>query len=257
MKKFSKQDYLILLGNTIDHYDVAIYSFIAPVLASIFFPSKDPIIALIMSYSVLMTSFFVKPIGAYIFTFWIQKKKFIPSKLLSYTLMGVGTTTFLIGLLPIYNDIGFFAPCLLIILRLIRDFFASGESAIAKMFILESKNDKHAFKGSYIYQASSVFGVICASMISTIIYYVNIPNLWRVVFFLGGSASFVGFILRRDSNFNITLNKNLYSKYLGLRVLYQNKLALFRIAFVTSFTHLTYAIPFIVMNSLIPLIIPM
>ena len=63
MKFVSKKDFTILLGNAVDHFDTSIYVFIAPTIAPIFFPNDNPIIELILAYSILATSIVTRPLG--------------------------------------------------------------------------------------------------------------------------------------------------------------------------------------------------
>ena len=56
MKDLSKRDYSILIANMVDHFDTSLYSFLAPVFARLFFPNDDPMISLILAYSVLAST---------------------------------------------------------------------------------------------------------------------------------------------------------------------------------------------------------
>jgi MFS family permease len=192
MQYSSKKDFIILLGNVIDHFDTSIYLFLAPVMAPLFFPHSDPVIALIMAYGILATSIVARPVGTYIFGMITNNSG--PSKALSYSLIGVGTATLVVSILPDYHTIGIAAPILLIIFRIFREIFAAGESAIAKLYILQDKPEKEAFKSSYLYQTSTIFGIILASVASTFVHYLDIANSWRIVFFLGGFAAIIGYI---------------------------------------------------------------
>ncbi|MCA0254917.1 MAG: MFS transporter, partial [Proteobacteria bacterium] len=49
MRDLSKRDYSILIANTIDHFDTALYGFLAPIFAANFFPNSDPLISLILA----------------------------------------------------------------------------------------------------------------------------------------------------------------------------------------------------------------
>ncbi len=48
----TRQDLSIIIGNGLDHFDTAIYGFIAPFLSKIFFPHNDPVVSLILAYSI-------------------------------------------------------------------------------------------------------------------------------------------------------------------------------------------------------------
>lgn len=255
MQYSSKKDFIILLGNVIDHFDASIYLFLAPVMAPLFFPYPDLVIALIMAYGILATSIVARPVGTYIFGMITNNSG--PSKALSYSLIGAGTTTLIVGILPDYHTIGIAAPILLIIFRIFREIFAAGESAIAKLYIFQDKSEKEVFKSSYLYQTSTIFGIILASVASTFVHYLDITNSWRTVFFLSGFAAIIGYILRKNS---IVVPKKHSKKLLkfyghdGIKILWNHKADLLRIAVVNSFSHLTYVIPFVTMNHLIPLI---
>jgi divalent metal cation (Fe/Co/Zn/Cd) transporter len=67
MQRFSRKDFTILLGNAVDHFDTSIYAFLAPVMAPLFFPHADPVVGLIMAYSIFATSIITRPFGTYIF----------------------------------------------------------------------------------------------------------------------------------------------------------------------------------------------
>ena len=259
MKYFSQKDFTkdftILIGNAIDHFDISIYAFLAPVMAPLFFPHSDPIIGLIMAYSIFATSIVTRPFGTYIFA--MIAKVHGPVKALSYSLIGVGVATFVIGALPNYSMIGVIAPILLILFRIIREVFAAGESAIAKLYILQDRSEKEAFKNSYLYQISSICGISLASLSATLVHYLDTENSWRVVFFFGGSAAIIGNILRKNSD--ITLEKSSekslkFYNHAGIKILWKHKLDLLQIAIINSISHLTYVIPFVTMNHLVPLI---
>jgi MFS family permease len=255
MKYISKKDFTILLGNAVDHFDTSLYVFIAPTLAPIFFPHDDPIVELILAYSILATSIVTRPVGTYIFG--IIARLYGASAALSYSLIGVGLATMSIGFLPVHHSIGFFAPLLLILFRVVRDIFSAGESAIAKLYILQDKEEKEAFKGSYLYQISTIFGMVIASCAATIVQFLELEFAWRFCYIFGGVAAIIGCLIRNNV---LKIEKNKSKKVLeifalsGFGVLWNHKTNVLRIAIVNSFSHLTYVIPFITMNHIVPLI---
>ena len=255
MNFISKKDYTILLGNAIDHFDTSIYVFIAPTIAPLFFPNNNYIIELILAYSVLATTIITRPIGTYIFG--ILANLYGPTKSLSYSLTGVGLSTMCIGFLPDYYSIGFIAPILLILVRIIRDVFAAGESAIAKLYIMDDKPEKEAFKASYLYQVSTVFGMVLASSSAALVQYSNVNYSWRFCFIFGGMAAIVGYFVRLQSLETLVTKQKNTLKFMtrgGLSVLWKHRFNLVRIAIVNSFSHMTYIIPFVTLNHIMPLI---
>ncbi|EOB10371.1 Proline/betaine transporter [Rickettsia prowazekii str. GvF12] len=100
--------------------------------------------ALILTYSVLATSLFTRPIGSYFFG--VIAKKYGSIFALSHSLIGIAYTTVLIGLIPSHAQIGWFAPLLLVVLRILQGIYSEGECAIAQLVILENKEEKKRLK---------------------------------------------------------------------------------------------------------------
>ncbi|WP_375330999.1 MFS transporter [Candidatus Tisiphia endosymbiont of Oplodontha viridula] len=244
-----KKDISILIGNALDHFDTAIYSFLAPVLSMIFFPKDDPIVALILTYSVLTTSIITRPVGSIIFSIIVKKRG--PTLALSYSLIGVAITTMSIGFIPTYQMIGWFSPLMLLIIRMMLAIFGEGEHCIAKLYIVENKTQIQGVKASYLYELSTMFGIIIASFISNILISSNHHEYWRLCFILGGSTGIVGIYLRRYSN---TSQRAIEQKSSTSNVILNNKCNILRVSIVSGFSYMTYVIPFVVMNSFIPLI---
>ena len=270
----SKRDFSILIGNAMDHFDTTLYGFLAPLFASIFFPNHDKVVALILAYSVLATSLFIRPIGSYFFG--VIAKKYGSVFALSHSLIGVALSTALIALIPSHTQIGYLAPLLLVLLRTLQGVYSEGECAIAKLFILENKEERKALKASYLYQTSTMVGIVLASFISTIVLNVEYNEYWRLCFIFGGLTALIGYFLRKSEDIivrpplsprGLTAGSNKKYKpffwipaFTGitllhdLTVLWSNKLSILRISFAVGFSYLTYIVPFVFMNGFIPLI---
>ncbi|XVN41599.1 MAG: MFS transporter [Rickettsia endosymbiont of Argas persicus] len=244
----NKRDISILIGNALDHFDTALYGFLAPLLAGIFFLNHDKIVALILTYSVLATSLFTRPIGSYFFG--VIAKKYGGVFALSHSLIGVALTTALVGLIPSHAQIGWLAPLLLVVIRTMQGIYSEGECAIAKLFILENKEEKKAFKASYLYNTSTMVGIIVASFVSTIILNVDYNSYWRICFIFGGLTALIGYFLRKSTTPLLSLTPLCHD----LLTIWNNKLNIVRISFAVGFSYMTYIVPFVFMNSFIPLI---
>ncbi len=255
MKQLSRKDYSILIANCIDHFDVALYGFLAPIMAPIFFPTNDPLVSLILAYSVYITSLFTRPIGSCIFG--LIAIRCSSNYSLIYSLIGVALCSIFIGLIPTYQEIGVFAPLILIILRVLRDIFAAGETAIAKLYIIEEKSTKLALRASHTYQTTAMLGILLASAASTFIIHMQQEYLWRICYISGGVLGFIGLYLRRynTKSYNPKL-KYLFTDSLNnlFHIIMGKKLVIFRISWIYAFAYLTYSTPFILLNSLMPLI---
>jgi len=249
-----KRDISILVGNALDRFDTSLYGFLAPVMGPLFFPHHDPIVQLMLTYATSITSLFSRPIGTFLFGMLAQKKG--PIFGLSYSLIGVAVTTVMIGCIPSYAVVGYLAPLSLVCIRLIRGVCAAGESTIAKLYIMENKSHKDALIVSHYYQSSTMLGIIVASCAATIVIGTH-HQLWRVCFWLGGITGLAGYLLR-CSNTEICEGRqeHFFDAYSvsNIRLLFNNWANIMRVAIATCFSHITYAVPFVFMNSFIPLI---
>lgn len=116
-----------LVGTAVEWYDYFIFGTAAAlVFGELFFPNEDdPIIGTLSAFAVFGVGFFARPVGGVVFGHFGDK--FGRKAALVTTLMLMGVSTFLIGLLPTTDQIGIWAPILLVLLRLIQGFGVGGE----------------------------------------------------------------------------------------------------------------------------------
>ncbi len=199
---------------------------------------------------------FTRPIGGYIFGMIAQKKG--PLIGLSYSLIGVSICTLLIGFMPSYSTIGWVGAALVVLLRFINGIFAAGEVTISRLYILKNKDIRLTYKISSYYEVSTIVGIVLASAFSAIVLYTTdeIQSvLWRICFILGGCTGIFGYMLRIQGV--KTCTGIVYYNYTSMKtIILQNKYELFVIALNIGIGHITYAVPFILMNTLIPIINP-
>ena len=132
-------------GTLIEWYDFFIYGSLAVVFAGFFFPAGEEHLALLVSIAAFGTGFVVRPLGAVLFgrvgDRLGRKRSFLA------TLLLMGASTALIGLLPTYSSIGVAAPLLLVTLRLLQGLAVGGEYGGAATYVAEhSPADR---KGTY------------------------------------------------------------------------------------------------------------
>lgn len=253
-----KKDISLLIGNALDKFDGALYGFLAPVLAPIFFPNHDHVMQLILSYATSLIAVIARPLGTFIFGMFAQS--WGPVRVLSYSLMGVAVATVMIGCIPGYNIIGWYAPLILVLVRCVRGVFAAGESTIAKLYIMENKEISGALRASYCYQSSSMMGIIVASGCATAVigFEHYAVTTWRLCFFVGGITGFAALYMRYCAGDSRIKEKKtvIFKEFAwgGLQLLLIHKKNVARVALVTVFSHMTYSVPFVFMNSFIPLI---
>ena len=125
------------LGTTIEWYDFLVYGFLAPlVFNTLFFPSLNPLAGTIAVFGVFAVGFAARPIGGVFFAHFGDRVGRKPIMVSTLILMGASTT--LMGLVPTYAQIGIAAPLVLVTLRFLQGFSLGGESAAGPLLAMES-----------------------------------------------------------------------------------------------------------------------
>ena len=124
------------IGSVLEYYDFFIYATAsALVFPQLFFPSEDPRVALIASLATYGVGYVARPIGAIFLGHWGDTHG--RKKVLLLCMFMMGGSTMGVGLLPTYEQIGWMAPLILVLLRLIQGFAVAGEISGASTMILE------------------------------------------------------------------------------------------------------------------------
>src|SRR5271167_4945984 len=114
------------IGTVIEWYDFLIYGTAAAlVFNALFFPKLDPLSGTLASLGTYAVGFFARPIGGVLFGHFGDRIGRKTSLMITMLVMALGT--FAVGLLPTYNQIGIWAPILLVTLRLIQGIGLGGE----------------------------------------------------------------------------------------------------------------------------------
>jgi metabolite-proton symporter len=125
-----------VIGSVIEWYDFYIYGTAAAlVFGKLFFPASDPAVATLASFLTFAVGLFARPFGGIVFGHFGDKIGRKSMLMLSLFLMGAPTV--LIGLLPTYQSVGFWAPALLVILRVVQGFALGGEWGGAVLMAVE------------------------------------------------------------------------------------------------------------------------
>jgi MFS family permease len=137
------------LGTVFEWYDFYLYAVLAPFFASLFFPAGNDTAALLSAFATYAAGFLVRPFGALIFgrigDLVGRKYTFL------VTIMVMGTSTFLVGLLPTYANIGWLSPALLVALRLLQGLAVGGEYGGAATYVAEhARTGEHGYATSWI-----------------------------------------------------------------------------------------------------------
>jgi MFS transporter, MHS family, proline/betaine transporter len=124
-----------IVGNIIEWYDFALYGYLAPVTAQLFFPSSDPFTSLINTFAVFALGFLARPIGGVMYGHIGDRAGRRAALIASIALMGASTVA--MGLLPTYSTAGLLAPVLLVLLRLLQGVSTGGEFVGSIAFLVE------------------------------------------------------------------------------------------------------------------------
>lgn len=127
------------LGSAVEYYDFFIFgSAAALIFPTVFFPSADANAA-IMSFATFGFAYVARPVGAIILGHFGDRVG--RQKVLMFTLVLMGASTFVIGCLPDFRTVGWWAPALLVLARLCQGLSAAGEQAGASSMTLEHAPD--------------------------------------------------------------------------------------------------------------------
>ena len=145
------------VGTLIEWYDFYIFGSLATVIANQFFPKTNPTAALLSTLATFAAGFIVRPFGALVFgrlgDLIGRKYTFL------LTLIILGGSTFAIGLVPGYAQIGFAAPIIVLILRLLQGLALGGEYGGAATYVAEhSPSNKRGYYTSWI-QTTATLGL--------------------------------------------------------------------------------------------------
>lgn len=206
------------LGNFIEWFDYASYSYFATTIALVFFPTDNHTVAMLQTFGVFALSFILRPIGALFWGSYGDKKG--RKAALAHSIMFMSGASFLIGCLPSYSVIGVGAPILLLLLRMVQGFSASGEYAGAATFLGEyAPTSKRGIYCSLI-PASTAIGLLAGSTLATLMA-TNMNSSamvgwgWRVPFLLAGPLGLIVLYIRAklaDSPVYQSMNDALESK---------------------------------------------
>ncbi len=210
-----------MIGNALEFYDFMLYGVFATIFAKLFFPSSDPFISILSSWAAFAAGFLMRPIGAIVFGH--IGDKFGRKRALTISILVTSFPILIIGLMPPYEKIGLWAPCLVIFARLLQGLCTGGEYNGAAIFALEHLSKKHGrtFPGMAggLITSSCAIGAILATAMGAIVTHANIDGLWRAPFLLGALISLIGFYIRHKLTESPEFEKALASNLTNLSFL--------------------------------------
>lgn len=206
------------LGNFVEWFDYAAYGYLATIIALTFFPQTDAATGLLATFAVFALSFIVRPIGGLVWGHFGDK--YGRRSALAWSILIMTVSTFCIGLLPGYIHIGLWAPALLLLIRLVQGFSASGEYAGASAFLAEyAPQGKRGFYTSIVPASTAaglLFGAVFVAGLHALMTVENLHDWgWRLPFLLAAPFGLVGRYIRvslQDSPKFLEMEKRLEAK---------------------------------------------
>jgi metabolite-proton symporter len=189
------------LGNTLEYYDFLVYGTAAAVVfPKVFFPDAGGFVATLSAFGTFAVGFLARPLGG--LYFGSRGDRHGRKSTLMVTLVLMGVSTILIGLLPGYDSIGVWAPVLLVVLRLLQGFAVGGEWGGSMIIVLESAPPhRRGFFSAW----PNTGGFSAQILITGVFAYVfTLPDEqllswgWRIPFLLSAVVLVVTFWMRRS-----------------------------------------------------------
>jgi MFS family permease len=189
-----------IVGSMLEWYDFYLYATMASIVFSkVFFDSSDPSSASMKAFSTFAIGFVARPIGGMLFGYFGDR--FGRKKMLYVTFFLMGLCTTAIGLIPSYAAIGFWAPLLLVVFRILQGLGAGAEFAGASVTSYEhATDDKRGSQGSW-----PALGLNLGLLLSSLtIYLLTLggdeflkAGGWRIPFLLSSVLVLVGIWVRK------------------------------------------------------------
>lgn len=190
------------IGSALEYYDFFIYATAASLIfPQIFFPKGDPAIAIIASLATYGVGYVARPIGAFVLGHMGDTRG--RKQVLVLCMFMMGFSTIAVGLLPTYDQIGLWAPALLVLCRLVQGFAVAGEISGASSMILEhAPFGRRGFFASFTLQGVQAGQILAAAVFLPLAHYMPTDQFnswgWRVPFILSFIVIIIGWIIRRE-----------------------------------------------------------
>ncbi|MFH5879607.1 MFS transporter [Arthrobacter sp. NA-172] len=188
-----------IVGNTMEWYDVGVFGYLITTMGPVFLPEADKSVQTLFLLGTFAATFLARPLGGVVFG-WLGDKVG-RQKVLATTLLLMAASTFAVGLLPGYAQIGIWAAALLVILKLVQGFSTGGEYAGATTFVSEYAPDKRrGFFASFLDMGSYIGFALGAALVSILQLTIGQTAMeewgWRLPFLIAGPLGAIAVYFR-------------------------------------------------------------
>ena len=187
-------------GNLVEWFDWYVYSAFGLYFAPVFFPKGNPTAQLMSVAAVFAVGFLMRPIGAWVMGIYADRRGRKAGLTLSVTLMCAGS--FLIAITPGFATIGWVAPALLIVARLMQGLSVGGEYGASAVYLSEmAGKSRRGFFSSFQYVTLIAGQLLALGVLLLLQSTLDTAQLdawgWRIPFAIGGVLAIVVFRIRR------------------------------------------------------------
>jgi MFS transporter, MHS family, proline/betaine transporter len=187
------------IGNSLEWFDILIYGYFAPTIASVFFPTSNPVVSLLLTFGSFGLSYLARPLGAIVLGAYADRAGRKVALALSIRLMVIGTAV--MALMPSYASIGLIAPIAVFAARLLQGFAVAGEFGSSTAFMIEHSSRRKAFFSSWQFAGQNLAKLLSALFGVGLITGLSSAQLhtwgWRVPFLFGLLVGPIGMYIRR------------------------------------------------------------
>src|SRR6201987_3723813 len=187
------------IGSALEWYDFFLYGTAAAlVFGELFFPKSDPVVGTLLAFLTFGVGFVVRPLGGILFGILGDRYGRKPVLVATLLMIGIGTTA--IGLLPTYAQIGYWAPLLLVAMRVIQGLGAGAEYGGAVIYLVENAPPhRRSFWGSFAPLGVSIGNLLAAgafALVTPLSHAALMSWGWRLPFLASFLLILVGLFVR-------------------------------------------------------------
>ena len=188
------------LGGALEFYDFVIYVFYAKIISELFFPTGlSPFWAMLNTYGIFAAGYFFRPLGGVVMAHFgdlVGRKR-----LFSLSILLMALPTLMIGVMPTFESIGYAAPLLLLLMRIVQGIAIGGEIPAAWTFVSEHVPEQKIGFANGLLTAGLSLGILLGALMSLFIsLQFSSAEIhawaWRIPFILGGIFGLIALYLR-------------------------------------------------------------
>ncbi len=189
-----------VIGNAFEWYDFIAFGFLTVVIARLFFPTDSQYASLLLTTATFGVGFFMRPVGGIVLGMYADRRGRKAALQLIIGLMTVAIA--IIAFAPTYATVGFAAPLIILLARLLQGFATGGEFASATVFLIESAPaHRRGFYGSW-QMVGQGLAVLIGALLGALVTRALSPDAldswgWRVPFLFGLVIGPIGLYIRR------------------------------------------------------------